>query len=171
MPVAVVQDEYASVTFHNKIKTGTITVNKTDPYGYPLPGASFLLEWSSNGSDWKPVSFSTVPGNGNCSSDGLKDGVLTTGKNGCVSFQDLYLNVFYRITEVAAPSGYQLLADYAFQGKLTVGESDVTINVVNAPKFTLPHTGSHSIALMSTGIALCLLTCVGAVIYLKRKEF
>ena len=171
VPVTVVQDEYANVTFYNKIKTGTITINKTDPYGYPLSGASFLLEWSSNGSDWKPVSFSTVPGNGNCSSDGLKDGVLATGKDGCVSFQDLYLNVFYRITEVAAPNGYQLLGDYAFQGKMTVSESDVTVNVVNAPEFTLPHTGSRSMIGISAGLALCLLTCVGAVCFLRGKEF
>ena len=169
--ITIVSDETAKVAFHNKMKTCAITIYKTDPYDSPLSGAHFLLEYSSSGTNWNPVVYSATPGLGRCTTTGLQNGILVTDDSGYISFQGLYPNIYYRLTEVKAPNGYQLLEDHAFQGKLTTDDTVVTFHVVNSPVFTLPHTGSRSMIGMSAGLALCLLTCVGAVIYLKKKEF
>ena len=119
---------------------------------------------------WKPVTYSETPGLGKCSSPGLTNGILITDSSGCVSFEGLAVGVHYRITEVKAPNGFQLLGDYAYEGTLTTKGEVVTLEVINTPVFTLPHTGSRSMIGMSAGLALCLITCIGAVIYLKKKE-
>lgn len=168
--VTIIEDDTANVYFENKLNTGAITIQKTDPYQNALAGAHFLLEWSVSGSIWCPVEYSSVPGFGNCSTTGLKNGILVTDGSGSVSFEGLAVGLYYRVTEVKAPNGFQLLADYAYEGMLTSNGEVINLNVVNTPVFTLPHTGSRSMIGMSTGLALCLLTCVGAVLYLKKKE-
>ena len=152
------------------MNTGAITIHKTDPYQNTLAGAHFLLEWSMNGSNWKPVEASSIPGWGKCTTPGLENGILVTGSSGNVSFEGLALGVYYRITEVKAPNGFQLLGDYAYEGILNSKDEVVTINVVNTPVFTLPHTGSHAMFGVTAGLTLCLLTCLGAVYFLKKKE-
>ena len=119
---------------------------------------------------WKTVTYSETPGLGKCSSPGLTDGVLITDSSGYVSFEGLAVGVHYRITEVKAPNGFQLLGDYAYEGILTAKGEIITLDVINSPVFTLPHTGSHSMIGISAGLGLCLLTCIGAVYYLKKKE-
>ncbi len=168
--VTIISDETAKVAFHNKMKTCAITIYKTDPYDSPLSGAHFLLEYSRSGTNWMPVVYSSTPGLGRCTTTGLQNGILVTDDTGYISFQGLYPNIYYRLTEVKAPNGYQLLEDHAFQGKLTTDDTVVTFHDVNSPVFTLPHTGSRSIIGISAGLGLCLLTCLGAVYYLKKKE-
>lgn len=169
-PVTIASDETVKVAFYNKMKACAITAYKTDPYGKSLSGAHFLLEYSSSGANWKPVVFSSTPGLGKCTSPGLQNGILITNDSGYASFQGLYPNIYYRLTEVKAPNGYQLLEDYAFQGKLTTDDNVVSIHIINNPVFTLPHTGSRSMVGISAGLAVCLLTCAGAIYYLRRKE-
>lgn len=169
-PVAITSEETVQVAFYNKLKTCGITIRKTDPYDIPLSGVHFLLEYSTDETNWMPVTSATAPGIGHCMSPGLQDGILVTEDSGNVSFIGLHPNLYYRLTEVQAPNGYQLLEGPVFEGKLTVDDTMVTFQVVNTPVFTLPHTGSRSMIGMSAGLALCLLTCIGAVIYLKKKE-
>lgn len=168
--VTILKDDTVNYYFENKLNTGTITVQKTDPYGNALPGAHLLLEWSVSGSMWYPMEYSTVPGFGNCSTPGINDGILVTDSSGSVSFKGLAVGMHYRITEVQAPNGFQLLSDYAYEGTLTKNGEVVTVKGGNTPVFTLPHTGSHAMFGVTAGVVLCLLTCMGAVIYLKRKE-
>ena len=123
-----------------------------------------------NGSNWKPVEASSIPGWGKCTTPGLENGILVTDSSGYVSFEGLAVGVHYRITEVKAPNGFQLLGDYVYEGILTAKGEVITLDVINSPVFTLPHTGSRSMIGISAGLGLCLLTCIGAVYYLKKKE-
>ena len=168
--VTVIADDTVNVYFENKMNTGAITIQKTDPYHNALAGAHFLLEWSASGSIWTPVEYSPTPGWGKCTTPGIQNGILVTGSSGTISFQGLAVGLHYRITEVKAPNGFQLLGDYAYEGMLTANGEVITLNVVNAPVFTLPHTGSRSMIEMSAGLGLCLLTCLGAVYFLRKKE-
>lgn len=170
-PVTILANDTVEANFYNTMNTGTITIHKTDPYQNALGNSHFLLEWSMSGTIWKPVTASSSPGFGKCTSSGLQNGILVTDIFGNVSFEGLALGVYYRITEVKAPDGFQLLADYAYEGMLTTKDEVITINVVNTPVFTLPHTGSIEMLLVAATFPICLLTGIGTVIYLKRKEF
>ena len=169
--VTVIADDAVNIYFQNKLKTGSIKIRKTDPYGAPLADAHFLLEWSVSGSIWSPVTSSSMPGYGNCSSPGLENGILVSDSSGVISFDGLAAGIYYRLTEVQAPNGFQLLGSYIYEGILTENEQVITIDLVNTPVFTLPHTGSHAMFGVTAVVVLCLLTCLGAVIYLKKKEF
>ena len=60
-----------------------------------------------------------------------------------VHFTGLHPQLQYRLTETRAPEGYQLLGKPAYQGGITPAETlTVELNVVNAPVFELPMTGS-----------------------------
>ena len=53
--VTVKQGEIAEVFFTNALRSGKITIEKIDTAGEHLAGATFLLEWSAEGSLWYPV--------------------------------------------------------------------------------------------------------------------
>ena len=171
--VTVEAGKTATVSFVNAPRTGEIRIYKVDTNNQPLDGVEFLLEWSENGTDWQPV-YSCEPGNpqiGGCTSESLKEGRLVSGADGIVVFDGLHPALQYRLTETATKNGYQLLAGYAYQGKLPMDRDlTVSIRVVNAEKFTLPNTGSQSLVLMPMSVLLCLGLCAGAILFLRRKE-
>ena len=141
----------AEVTFENRLKAGKLAIQKVDTTGNPLAGAEFLLEWSVDGTDWKPVApaESLYVTEGTCSSEGLVDGKLISGETGLVEFTGLHPERLYRLTETAAPEGYQLLPDIAYEGGLPADENLVIqLTVVNVPVFELPKTGSGSMQLL-----------------------
>ena len=145
--VTVEAGKTAEVTFTNRLKPGEIMVQKVDTQDHPLAGAEFLLEWSADGSQWLPVSFtdSLDATEGTCTSEGLTDGKLISGEDGLVRFTGLYPGSLYRLTETKAPEGYQLLTEPIHEGSIQVGnEYFVQLTVVNAPVFELPMTGSMS---------------------------
>lgn len=143
--VTVEAGKTTEVTFTNRLKPGEISIQKVDTLGRPLAGAEFLLEWSKDGTQWDPVTYtdSLDVTEGTCTSEGFKDGKLTSGADGMVRFTGLYPGSLYRVTEMKAPDGYQLLTKPVHEGSIQVGnEYFVQLTVVNAPVFELPMTGS-----------------------------
>ena len=143
--VTIEAGKTAEVTFTNRLKPGEISVQKVDTRGEPLAGAEFLLEWSADGSQWAPVTFtdSLDATEGTSTSEGLTDGKLTSGEDGLIRFTGLHPKSLYRLTETKAPEGYQLLTAPVHEGSIQVGnEYFVQLTVVNAPVFELPMTGS-----------------------------
>lgn len=171
--VTVVAEETAVVTFTNRIRPGSIAALKVDTTDTPRAGAEFLLEWSEDNITWQAVIYSDSPYvvKGGCTSAGLTDGRLVSSEDGMVRFEGLHPELYYRLTETKAPDGLQLLADYAYEGMLPI-EKDLTVSlkVVNAPVFMLPKTGSNTAVLLPVSLVICLAACVGALVYLRRKE-
>ena len=156
--VTVKQGEIAEVSFSNALRSGKITIEKIDTAGEHLVGATFLLEWSAEGSLWYPVQYSKELTKGGCSNSALVDGTLTSGEDGILEWDNLYPGLYYRVTELKAPNGYELLTDYAFEGTLPSDDLQVSLQVVNAKGFSLPDTGA------STGLVLRILQLVCAAV-------
>ena len=160
--VTISAGQTAEVTFTNRMKPGEIRIQKTDTHGEPLAGAEFLLEWSKDGRQWQTVTYTDSPDvtEGTCATEGLADGKLTSGADGVVRFTGLYSGSLYRVTEVKAPKGYQLLTEHVYEGSIQKDDGNfIRLTVVNAPVFELPMTGSTGYTAMTaiqvgTGVAL-----------------
>ena len=176
--ITVTAGQTTEVPFTNALRPGKISIHKVDTRGESLDSTEFTLEWSEDGVNWQPVSYtdSTVPQIGGCTTAGLLEGgKLVTDETGLVSFEGLYPTLQYRLTETKAKNGYQLLQSSAYEGGLDVeNELVVSLKVVNAEVFTMPETGGNTL-IVQPWIVLALL-CVStlAVIQLmpqpKRKE-
>lgn len=79
---------------------GSITVHKVDVTGSPLAGAELMLETSADGKTWTKV------------------GRVTTDSTGAAKWENLKIDVQYRVTETKAPAGYTLLTEPLFAGAL-----------------------------------------------------
>lgn len=170
--VVIEPGKTAEVTFENRLKAGKIAIQKLDTTGEPLAGAEFLLEWSVDGTDWKPVTpaKSLYVTEGTCSSEGLRDGRLVSDETGLVEFTGLHPERLYRLTETAAPEGYQLLAGTAYEGGLPAQEDLVIqLTVVNVPVFQLPKTGSDMMLLMQITMIATYALCALLVEAAKRR--
>ena len=77
---------------------GSITVHKVDVTGSPLAGAELMLETSTDGKTWTEV------------------GRVTTDSTGVAKWENLKIDVQYRVTETKAPAGYTLLTEPLFAG-------------------------------------------------------
>lgn len=160
--VEISAGQTAEVTFTNRMKPGEIRIQKTDTHGEPLAGAEFLLEWSKDGRQWQTVIYTDSPDvtEGACTTEGLADGKLTSGADGVVRFAGLYSGSLYRVTEVKAPKGYQLLTEPVYEGSIRKDDGNfIQLTVVNAPVFELPMTGSTGYTAMTaiqvgTGVVL-----------------
>ena len=160
--VAISAGQTAEVTFTNRMKPGEIRIQKTDTHSEPLAGAEFLLEWSKDGRQWQTVTYTDSPDvtEGTCTAEGLTDGKLTSGADGVVRFAGLYSGSLYRVTEVKAPKGYQLLTEPVYEGGIRKDDGNfIRLTVVNAPVFELPMTGSTGYTAMTaiqvgTGVVL-----------------
>ena len=176
--ITVKAGETTEVPFTNALRPGKIGIHKVDTRGDSLDSTEFTLEWSEDGVNWQPVSYtdSTVPQIGGCTTDGLMEGgKLVTDETGLVNFEGLYPTLQYRLTETKAKAGYQLLADYAYVGGLDVeDELIVSLKVVNAEVFTLPETGGNTLIVQPWIVFALLCVSTLAVIQLmpqrKRKE-
>jgi LPXTG-motif cell wall-anchored protein len=92
-------------------------------------------------------------------------------ETGLVEFTGLHPERLYRLTETAAPDGYQLLADTAYEGGLPADKDLVIqLTVVNVPTFELPKTGSKSMLLMPISLALAAALCGAILVIGKRKK-
>ncbi len=169
--VTVTAGQTAEVSFTNALRPGKIEVLKVNHEGNTLAGAEFLLEWSEDGTEWQAVTYtdSAYPIVGGCTSEGLADGTLTVGKDGNIQFTGLHPDLYYRLAEIKAPEGYQLLAEAAYEGKLPLDqELTIQLKVVNVPVFKIPETGSKSLWLMPISLLLCLGTA--AFLLLRRRS-
>ena len=151
-------------TRDNLRREGTLQVKKQDSDGSALPGAAFLLEFSTDGgSTWAPVSARENDGNvtcGGCTSPGLTKGELVSDSGGIAVFTGLRADskTLYRLTETKAPEGYSVVAGSLYVGTLPVevddpnttdsehfGEKTYTYTIYNTvtdcPMFRLPETG------------------------------
>ncbi len=151
--VEIVAGEAKSVAFENRLKPGRIEITKCDFLGTPLSGAKFLLEWSKDGDIWTPVfrNDTNTLVQGGCSSTDLIDGTLVSGDDGIIAFEGLDPRLMYRVTELEAPEGYQLLADYAYVGYLPADTVEIQRTVVNFKLFTMPSVGSIGTTEIITG--------------------
>ena len=171
--VAISAGQTAEVTFTNRMKPGEIRIQKTDTHSEPLAGAEFLLEWSKDGRQWQTVTYTDSPDvtEGTCTAEGLTDGKLTSGADGEVRFTGLYSGSLYRVTEVKAPKGYQLLTEPVYEGSIQKDDGNfIRLTVVNAPVFELPMTGSAGYTAMTaiqvgTGVVLLFI-----LIWLAKKR-
>ena len=171
-PVKVLPGETIQVTIINEFLPGQITVLKVSQEGQKLSGAKFLLEWSEDGQNWQTAVYtdSHIVTKGTCASDGLHEGCLTTDDTGTITFTGLHPTLQYRITEVTAPEGYQLLTEPVFTGTLPSVNLELGFTVVNAKPFELPQTGGQSSILMPVSLLLCIGTCMGIFVYLRKKK-
>ena len=163
----------AEVTFTNALRPAKLQVQKVDERGEPLAGAEFLLEWSTDGKTWKPITYtdSAVPQIGVSTTAGIKNGKLITGNTGLIEFTGLYPTLSYRLIETNAPDGYQLLSKPVFVGTLPADQDlSLGFTVTNIPVFKLPETGSKSLFLILSGMVLCCIACVGVVSLPRKKE-
>ena len=171
--VTVKGGQTAEVTFKNVLRPADILVYKVDVLGAPLAEAEFLLEWSEDGTNWQPVTYTDSENvtKGTCTSAGLVDGKLVSGRDGVVHFTGLHPELQYRLTETKAPEGYHLLGEPAYEGGITPDETlTVELTVVNAPVFELPMTGSTGstvATVLQIAGALVLLT---ALLYIVKKR-
>ena len=164
--VVVTAGAAASVSFTNALRPGKVNIQKVDTLGNPLSGAVFLLEWSTDGQNWNPIVYSESIQAGGCSNPNVVDGCITTGEDGLASWENLHPGLYYRVTEVKAPGGYQLLTEPVYTGKLPIEDLTVSLRVVNAPIFTLPQTGGMGFDGFTAGIILSLSACLGALFFM-----
>lgn len=97
------------------------------------------------------------------------DGCLTSGKDGIIEWEGLYPTLYYRVTEVKAPDGYNLLEGTAYEGQLPAQDLTVSFTVVNARTFTLPETGAGSSMILRIASLLAAIGCL-TVITLRKKH-
>ena len=162
-------DSIQIVCKNHLLPTGKITVEKSKEDGTPLTQTTFLLEYSKDGTTWKPVEFSAGQFFvGCCSSPSLDNGTLTTDKTGSVTFDGLAIqDVTYRLTEVKSQDGKQLMAEILFEGSLTE-DKEITIRAVNNEVFLLPFTGSNGFMIATISI-LVMGAALLAVFFSARK--
>ena len=169
---------------------GSITVTKQNTDGQPLFGATFLLEYK-DGDAWKSVYYSDSLAKGGTAAN-VTDGKLTTDESGNVTFENLWADeeIQYRLTEVAAPEGYELLKEPIFEGTLPVSYPDgkvtatpdevidgtayfynLPVTVQNGHIYTLPMTGGSSFPFVPLAIIMILFGYTLAVVIVKPKWF
>ena len=168
--VTVTRGETAEVTFVNGLRPGNITLEKVDITGSPLAGATFRLEWSEDGLQWQPVTYSETMAQSGCSNPDVEDGCLTTDESGILEWSNLHPGLYYRLTETKAPDGYRLLEKPAYEGKLPNEDLSLGVRVTNTRIFTMPDTGA------STGMILKVLNLIAAfgclgLLLLQKKAF
>lgn len=166
------QNVVKTVTFRNDPRPAKITLEKVNYEGEHLAGAKFLLEWSEDGSDWKPVFSSETITPGSCSSPGLTDGCLVTPENGVIEFTGLDGRLQYRLTELEIPEGYMLLTEPVFEGPLPADTLELQFTAVNGRTFEIPKTGSQDMWMIPIVSLLCAAVgfCTAMVNDPKKKE-
>lgn len=185
-PVSCTENQQTiSVTIDNAPILGKLELRKQSSVGKPMQGVEFVLEFSlDDGSTWSAVTYREndniiVPGS--CTNAELIDGKLLTDENGIAVYEGLRVYtadgkaILYRVTETKTLDGSSLIPGHIWEGDLiteTEGEYqfEVVLRVTNSPVLEIPETGSHAAILMPVSLVVCLAACIGALVYLRRKE-
>ena len=85
-------------------------------------------------------------------------------------WDNLYPGLFYRVTELKAPNGYQKLLDYAFVGELPEEDLQPSLQVVNAKVYILPETGVTTELLVRISRIFCTVVCAAMLVIFYRKK-
>ena len=178
---SIIQDGVEVAKEHdNQPKEGSITIYKVDESGRPLPGVTFLLEFSiDGGKTWSPIQYREATDDvraGYCTSEGLDQGRLVTGEDGYAVFTGLCIDtqlgeVLYRVTETATKNGYSLLPGYAFNDSLSENtDIEVSFTVVNQPEFKMPATGGSGFTGMVIALAFAGLAAAAMLPMMKKRR-
>ena len=115
---------------------GSILLIKKDAKGHTLAGTTYRLEYAtSENGPWFSIAPYASADSGVLKGKALGvnvNGEITTGSNGKAEFTGLLADgtIYYRVVEVSAPDGYQLLAEPIYVGTLPQ-TADSTINLAN----------------------------------------
>ena len=185
-PVSCTENQQTiSVTIENAPILGKLELRKQSSVGKPMQGVEFVLEFSlDDGSTWSAVTYrenDTIIIPGSCTNAELIDGKLLTNENGIAVYEGLRVYtadgtaILYRVTETKTLDGSSLIPGHIWEGDLVTekeGEHqfEVVLRVTNSPVLEIPETGSHAAILMPVSLAVCLAACIGALVYLRRKE-
>lgn len=173
------RNQAVSLTLENDPQEGSIRIKKLDAQGNTMSGIKFLLEYSTDGKNWKPVTSRSQGSNvttGGCTSSGLSNGILTTDQSGVEEFTGLRVSsltgmVYYRLTEVSTRDSSTMMIETVYEDKLTAGDSkDITVTAVNGGTFELPHTGSIDMTILHFGQLLCIVACGSLLLFGRKKE-
>ena len=178
---SILQDGVEIAKEHsNQPKEGSITIYKVDEAGRPLPGVTFLLEFSVDGGNtWSPIQHREETDDvraGYCTSEGLDQGRLVTGEDGYAVFTGLCIDtqlgeVLYRVTETATKNGYSLFPGYAFNDSLSENtDIEVSFTVVNQPEFKMPATGGSGFTGMVIALALAGLAATAMLLMMRKRK-
>lgn len=185
-PVSCAENQQTiSVTIENAPILGKLELRKQSSVGKPMQGVEFVLEFSlDDGSTWSAVTYREndiiiIPGS--CTNTELIDGKLLTDENGIAVYEGLRVYtadgtaILYRVTETKTLDGASLIPGHIWEGDLVSekeGEHqfEVVLRVTNSPVLEIPETGSHAAILMPVSLVVCLAACIGALVYLRRKE-
>ena len=185
-PVSCTENQQTvSVTIENAPILGKLELRKQSSVGKPMQGVEFVLEFSlDEGSTWSAVTYrenDTIIIPGSCTNAELIDGKLLTDENGIAVYEGLRVYtadgkaILYRVTETKTLDGASLIPGHIWEGDLVTekeGEHqfEVVLRVTNSPVLEIPETGSHAAILMPVSLVVCLAACIGALVYLRRKE-
>ena len=185
-PVSCTENQQTiSVTIENAPILGKLELRKQSSVGKPMQGVEFVLEFSlDDGSTWSAVTYrenDTIIIPGSCTNAELIDGKLLTDENGIAVYEGLRVYtadgkaILYRVTETKTLDGASLIPGHIWEGDLVTekeGEHqfEVVLRVTNSPVLEIPETGSHAAILMPVSLVVCLAACIGALVYLRRKE-
>lgn len=185
-PVSCTENQQTiSVTIENAPILGKLELRKQSSVGKPMQGVEFVLEFSlDDGSTWSAVTYrenGTIIIPGSCTNAELIDGKLLTDENGIAVYEGLRVftadgkAILYRVTETKTLDGSSLIPGHIWEGDLVTekeGEHqfEVVLRVTNSPVLEIPETGSHAAILMPVSLVVCLAACIGALVYLRRKE-
>ena len=185
-PVSCTENQQTiSVTIENAPILGKLELRKQSSVGKPMQGVEFVLEFSlDDGSTWSAVTYrenDTIIIPGSCTNAELIDGKLLTDENGIAVYEGLRVYtadgkaILYRVTEAKTLDGSSLIPGHIWEGDLVTekeGEHqfEVVLRVTNSPVLEIPETGSHAAILMPVSLVVCLAACIGALVYLRRKE-
>lgn len=184
-PFTVEKDrQIIQIVRKNTPSAGSVSIRKITPDGKTLNDVSFLLQYSiDGGTAWSPICARKEADPisvGSCTSEGISDGVLTTGEDGKVTFNGLQVKnqnvtVLYRITEVRTKNGFQLLGELLFEGSLPqdvngTPQQDITITAVNGQQFELPAAGRNGMQSAATGMVFAVIGLFG-LLYVQKEKF
>ena len=96
--------------------------------------------------------------------------MLTTGEDGILVWDNLYPGLQYRLTEIEAPDGYNLLNKAAFEGELPTDDLTVEVRVINTRIFTMPETGVSTGMVLKIMSLLAAIGCLGVIVFRKKSR-